>query len=207
MDSDEKYKSNVAFIDLLFNVLIGFVFLFIIAFILINPIAKKGDIIVPAEFLIVLTWPDDLSDDVDLWVGDKHNHIVGFSKKDSSLMFLDRDDLGLTNDVTIINDEKVVVKVNREVVSIRGKSSNEYKVSVHLYRKNASNKGSIPVTVEVVKINPYKIVYKQTKILDAHGQIANFPSFTVTKESNVTDVIEGTESVVPLYSDAPTIAK
>ena len=36
-----KYKSTIGFTDLLFNLLVGFVYLFIIAFILINPIQKK----------------------------------------------------------------------------------------------------------------------------------------------------------------------
>ena len=48
-----KYKSSVAFIDLLFNITIGLAMLFIVAFLLINPITKKGDVIVKAEFIIV----------------------------------------------------------------------------------------------------------------------------------------------------------
>ena len=39
-----SYGSQVAFIDLLFNTLVGFVFLFVMAFILINPIAKKSNV-------------------------------------------------------------------------------------------------------------------------------------------------------------------
>lgn len=210
MDSDERYKSNVAFIDLLFNVLIGFVFLFIIAFILINPIAKKGDIVVPAEFLIVMTWPDKMADDLDLWVADNSGHLVGFNKRDSGTMYLDRDDLGLMNDITTINGDVVTVNINREVISIRTKAPNEYRVSVHLYKKaspydkklidqeNVPVYSTIPVTVEVIKINPYKVIYKHTQILKTHGQIANFPSFTVTSTGDVTNIIDGTESIVPI---------
>ena len=51
--------SNLAFNDLLFNVLIGFVMLFVIAFLMINPIAKKADIPVKAEFIVVLEWDED----------------------------------------------------------------------------------------------------------------------------------------------------
>ena len=60
--------SNLAFNDLLFNVLIGFVMLFVIAFLLINPIAKKADIPVKAEFVIVLEWDNESHTDLDLWV-------------------------------------------------------------------------------------------------------------------------------------------
>ena len=49
-----KYKSGIGFTDLLFNLVIGFVYLFVIAFILINPIAKKGDVIKKAEYMITI---------------------------------------------------------------------------------------------------------------------------------------------------------
>ena len=61
-----SYGSQVAFIDLLFNTLVGFVFLFILAFILINPIAKKSDIEVVAEFIVKINWPT-IPDDIDPW--------------------------------------------------------------------------------------------------------------------------------------------
>ena len=42
-----KYSSNLAFVDLLFNLLVGFTSLFIIAFLMINPIAKDGEVTPP----------------------------------------------------------------------------------------------------------------------------------------------------------------
>ena len=39
-----RKAGNLAFNDLLSNVLVGFVMLFVIAFLLINPITKKNDI-------------------------------------------------------------------------------------------------------------------------------------------------------------------
>ena len=39
-----KYHSNVSFLDLLFNLVVGFVMLFIIAFLLIRPIAENKQI-------------------------------------------------------------------------------------------------------------------------------------------------------------------
>ena len=54
-----SYGSQVAFIDLLFNTLVGFVFLFVMAFILINPVAKKSNVELNAEFIITMKWPQD----------------------------------------------------------------------------------------------------------------------------------------------------
>ena len=48
--SDPRYRSSFGFIDLLFNLLVGFVFLFMLAFMLINPVAKKETIKPKAEY-------------------------------------------------------------------------------------------------------------------------------------------------------------
>ena len=65
-----RYVSSTAFIDLLFNIVIGVAFLFILAFLLINPVAKKQDIESKADYLIILTWDVESQDDIDLWVRD-----------------------------------------------------------------------------------------------------------------------------------------
>ena len=62
-----NYNSNLAFVDLLFNLILGFVFLFIISFILINDPEKKESIEQKAEYMIILSWDDDLNNDIDLF--------------------------------------------------------------------------------------------------------------------------------------------
>ena len=52
--NNEKYKSTIGFTDLLFNILVGFAFLFIIAFLLINPEQKNEDFERRAEFVGVM---------------------------------------------------------------------------------------------------------------------------------------------------------
>ena len=39
-----KYSSNLAFVDLLFNLILGFVFLFVVSFLLINDPTKKDNV-------------------------------------------------------------------------------------------------------------------------------------------------------------------
>lgn len=180
MDSPSKYKSTIAFVDLLFNILLGFVFLFVIAFILINPIAKRADIEMPAAYMIILTWPGDSENDMDLWVMDPNGNRVGFTQRESGFMNLDRDDLGTTTDLAKIDGENVIVKLNREVVSLRGIVPGTYYVTGHLYTKRED--APIQVTVEVIKVTPYEIVYKQDKFFTYFGQRENFYKFTLTKE-------------------------
>ena len=68
--SNERYKSTIAFTDLLFNILVGFAFLFIIAFLLIKPEAKKQDFERKAEFVVVMEWDKLAHGDLDLYVQD-----------------------------------------------------------------------------------------------------------------------------------------
>ena len=53
------------FTDLLFNALLGFAFMFAIAFMLINNSEDSGKIESKAEILISVSWPDDHPDDVE----------------------------------------------------------------------------------------------------------------------------------------------
>ena len=62
----KSYHSNTSFLDILFNTLVGFVLLFIIAFLLISPVKKKKEIEQKAEYVITVTWPGKLSDDVEI---------------------------------------------------------------------------------------------------------------------------------------------
>jgi len=143
MISRQRYKTSFGFIDLLFNLLVGFTFMFILAFMLINPIAKKHELDPKAEYLIIMTWDNKSKSDIDIWVMDNLDHVVSFRQKDQAMINLDRDDLGQVND-TYINARGVEVKrnYNREVVSIRTKDQRRYLVTVHYY--NARGRGSVP---------------------------------------------------------------
>ena len=129
-----RSHTGLGFTDLLFNALLGFVVMFVLAFLLINPIAKSGAIDPKAEFLITLTWPDGLREDVDLYVEDPAGRLVWFRSREAGLMHLDRDDLGERNDVIEVAGRRVLNPLNLEIVSIRGILPGEYVVNLHLYR-------------------------------------------------------------------------
>ena len=81
------------FYDMLFNMLIAFVFCFIIALLAMNPKAlKAGDIPAKAEFIITVSWPDMNPNDIDTWVQDPGGNLVWFRAREAGLMHLDRDD-------------------------------------------------------------------------------------------------------------------
>ena len=160
-----RYLSGLGFTDLLFNTLIGFVFLFVIAFLLIAPPVPTDKKIDPkAEILIILTWPEGSSKDIGMWVRDPTGEVISFRGRDRGLMHLDRDDLGTSNDtITLADGRQVVSDQNQEIVTIRGFIAGEWNVNIHYYAYRQGSASSDPiekvtasVTVELIRVNPYK---------------------------------------------------
>ena len=181
----ERYGSNLSFNDVLFNALLGFVVLFVLALLLINPITKKSDIPAKAEIMIIVEWDDESSDDIDTWVkGPLMGAPISFQNKHSGMMHLDRDDLGRTSDTMIIDGEKIVIKVNREVVTMRGIVAGDYYINIHVYNK-ATGSEVTKYTVTLLDVNPYKEVYVIQGEVTKRGDIVRLPGFTLNEEGEV----------------------
>ena len=192
MQSHDKYKSTIGFIDILFNILVGFAFLFIVAFLLIKPEAKREDFDRKAEFIVVMEWDYERQDDIDLYVQDPSNTIVHFRNARANFMHLDKDDLGKRNDTIMVNGVEKIVKINREVVTIRGIVPGEYIVNVHYYSDYSEHANvtrgpmsPLEVKVTVYKVNPYSEVWQGTKTFTRKGQEETFVRFTMDKNGGV----------------------
>ena len=198
--NNEKYKSTIGFTDLLFNILVGFAFLFIIAFLLIKPEAKKEDFERKAEFVVVLEWDHDQPDDIDLYVQDPTNSTVHFRLPIANFMYLDKDDLGFANDIVKNIDGTITkVNINREVVTIRGIIPGEYIINAHYYSarkwtgqtlstnvdnsyelgKGKSTGKKLTVKIELYKVDPYKIWWIGEKTFTHRAQEETFLRFTI----------------------------
>ena len=182
-----KYKSTIGFTDLLFNLLVGFVYLFIIAFILINPIQKKQDVPKKAEFMVVIEWPYKFNDDIDLWVKSPDGKTVSFVKKEAGIMNLEKDDLGVANDSTVDEyGQRKVIYINREVITIRGILAGQYQVAAHVYSMRPKNDTlkDIPQVIrfKLIKINPYKEQIILEKFYNMRGQVISLAKFWVDED-------------------------
>ena len=218
MDSNARFKSSLGFIDLLFNILLGFAFLFIIAFLLIKPEAKKKDFDRRAEFVIILEWDHDAPDDLDLYVQDPTNDKVSFRLPIANYMHLDKDDLGKRND-TIINADgsTSTVMINREVVTIRGIMAGEYIINAHYYSTRVYNgsqlepnertidyrskpQRALTVKIELHKVTPYKILWAGEKKFTHRGQEETFLRFRLDSDGEILPpfTFEPKEFVTPL---------
>jgi len=144
--------SGDAFTDLLFNALLGFAMMFIIAFMLMSDPEKEGNIETKAEMLITVRWPDEHPDDVDTLIEGPQGEVVWYHNRDSGLMHLDRDDRGLLADRVTMDGKTLINPINQETVTVRALQSGEYTVNLLHYRSNYSE--PLPVTVKVEKLNP-----------------------------------------------------
>ena len=182
-----QYHSNTSFLDLLFNTLVGFVMLFIIAFLLISPIKKKKEIEQKAEYVVTVTWPQGMTDDVDTWLLDPAEKLMSFRSKEVGLMHLDRDDLGHINDNQFVPGVgKVNYPYNREITTIRGILPGEYVLNIHMYRKDG--KEPVPVTVTLEKLNPtVKLIYSTTQVLNVKWEEKTINRFTLNPDGEIID--------------------
>ena len=184
-----RYKSTFGFVDLLFNLLVGFTFLFVLAFILINPVAKKDVLDPKAEYLVIMSWDDYSQSDIDIWVKDDKGNIVSFRSRDIALLTLDRDDLGNRNDEYIneVIEKKESIAVNREVLSIRSKSPRRYIVTSHFYNKgyNVIDTPREKIKIELIQVNPYKILKIQEITLEEVKQEKHVFKFEVLEGGGI----------------------
>jgi hypothetical protein len=181
------------FYDMLFNMLIAFVFCFIVALLAMNPTkSKAGDVPAKAEYIITLSWPDLDPNDIDTWVRNPAGEVVWFRNREAGLMYLDRDDRGESNSSIIVNGRRVVSPFRQEVVTIRGIVPGEYVVNAHYYESkdvDTSNPRSgqpVDVTLSVVKVNPRaEVVFNGQHRLAKRGDEATLVRFSVGADGSV----------------------
>ena len=192
----KRYSSFDPFTDLLFNILLGFTFLFFITMLFINPITKLGNVNMKAEYIITVDWKDSLPDDIDLWVKDPNGEIVSYLKKDAGWLHLDRDDRGVVNDKIIIDGKEVIYPINREVVTLRGIIPGEYTVNLYLY----DHKSNSPVEAKIIieKVNPsLRLVFVGDVILKNEDTELTITKFRLDSEGNFKSIYAVNEILTP----------
>jgi len=146
---------------------------------MMNPPTKKKSIDPKAEYMITMTWPDGDTNDIDLWAKNTHG-AVSFRARDNETMHLDRDDLGQTNDKLVLDGVEVVNPMNTEAIAIRQTIEGEYTISIHWYSTKDDSLDVVPVEIEVIRINPYRLMAKRTVIMTIVGQEQTAFKFTMS---------------------------
>lgn len=182
------YHSNVAFLDLLFNTLLCFVTFFIITLIHVKAEQSESaqlNLDLDSYVMIVATWPESYSDDVDLYVRGPDGSVVFFRNKDTEYMHIDRDDLGALGDTTPeqFSDR---VYTNREIVTIRKKVPGEYVVNAHLYARRSYD--PVPVDIIIYKVRDRKVIDERVVSFTYRGEEQTISRFIVDNTGAVKKV-------------------
>lgn len=187
MKTNRNYGCTTSFLDLLFNMLLAFTALFVLSFALINQSkeSSKSNVEVKAEYIISISWPEDLDYDIDIYVQDPLDNLVCFKRREEGLMHLERDDLGHRNDMVQTPRGPVAYNVNKEYVTLRGFHPGEYVVNVHAYRVPENSRCKVTVTVD--KINPkVQTILSGTVELNGPGDEKTVGRFTLGKDGEMT---------------------
>lgn len=183
------------FTDLLFNALLTFTFLFLIALFLLNPPAKSGIIDPKAEFLITVSWPDNNPNDIDVWAQGPGGQQVWFMRPQDGLMHIDRDDRGLANDTQTLDGVEITNPLNQEVLTLRGRPPGEYVINLHYYKTESQE--PVPVNVYLAEVNPkLKVLHYATVTLDAEGDEITAMRFTIDGNGKVGEINKLQKSIV-----------
>ena len=200
-------NNNIGFIDLIQNTLIGFIILFIIAFMMIKPIDERPPMEKHAQFIITVTWDSKTSDDVDTWLESPEGTIIYFKNQKTDVAHLDRDDIGTARDTIEHSDgTKEIIYINQEILTIRGIIVGEWILNVHMYAKRSSDPANVVVTID--KITPYeRVLRKQVKMKDKGDEIT-ITRFTMDRGGNIlktSDVFKSLVIIKTISSSNPNL--
>jgi hypothetical protein len=121
-----EVETSYTLIDIQQSIILVFMMLLALIFTLVKleQNAKDKAINSPGDIIVQLFWENEKHVDLDLWIKAPGDQPVGYSNPSSVIFNLLRDDLGLTNDISGINEE---------VAYTRGKPDGEYIINVHSF--------------------------------------------------------------------------
>lgn len=190
MRRGRRLSSKIISTDLMSNMLLGFLALFVLAIVRMNVQKAKQDeesLKTEGEFVVVIRWPDDSNDDVDLHVMDPSHRIAYFASRDVGLMHLEHDDQGSTGDTVDTGTESVSVAKNEERLILRGIVPGEYVVNVHMYGKRDPR--PTPVTAILYRLAGTDAeIVRRERVLAANGDEQTAFRFTLKKDKTVSDI-------------------
>jgi len=196
-----SYNDSTAFLDLLLNCLVGFVFLFMIAFMQIEPNKNDAEIKTKAEYVITLTWPVEDPSDVDMWLEDPAGNLISFKNKAAGLTHLDRDDLGGAGDSFRLPDGRIIrYEYNQEIMTIRGFIPGKWTITVHLYNKKIE--APTIATVRIDKLNPKVItIFNEKFELKRHWTETTVIRFTMKMNGELLNINDLPISLISKHPD------
>lgn len=147
-NQSNKYANLLSFIDLLFNICLGFAAMFLLSLILISTVKNqteslKKDVL----YFIRIEWQGDLDTDIDMWLQDPTGDMIGYRDKQRPHMYLERDNLG--NDYNL----KEPGHVNEEIISVLKGIPGWYTLNLHWFDRRQDQRQP-EITWQIISMKP-----------------------------------------------------
>lgn len=160
----------------------------------------------PVFAMLVVTWSNDTDADIDVHVRCPNGDQLNYVRKEACFANLERDARGVASDWSMINNERVIVVNNREVVAFRTPVPGEWIVNVHYY--NARTPTPVDVKLEVILLNPkVHTAFERVVTLHRIAQEAHVVRFDIssTKWLSGFDTTRDVKLVTPSLNTPPGI--
>lgn len=176
-----KYANLLSFIDLLFNLMLGFAAMFLLSLAMISASKKteeqslKRDV----EYFIRIEWQGDSDNDVDMWLQDPTGDMIGYKDKQRNHMYLERDNLG--------NDANLAVPghINEEVISLLKAVPGWYTMNLHWFERRSDLRNP-EIKWSIIKIKPtMQTIASGTTEIKFKGQEVTAFRMRMNKDGNI----------------------
>ncbi len=175
--------------------------------------SKKNDDYHPkAEFLVTLTWDDARDVDLDLWLRppDNPDKPVFYQNRETQNISLDRDSRGYITNRKQLEEGKVAVSANREIIAIRAIMPGDYIVGVsyydgvdlvdHIHYPTGTpvDAAKIQARIQVDKVNPsVTSVFDKTVNFTFVKEVQAICAFHIADDGKITMLDKPTDPFLP----------
>lgn len=182
-------KNGIAWVDMLFNIIIRLVLIIVMVISEVNTNKKQEDIQSDAKFVMVLEWETDSTTDLDLWVQNPAGQRTGFRQRDVGGLFLDRDDMGSKQHFIVDMESGQVIPspIRREIMNIVQPMPGEYIVNVHVYSKPMSTP-STHARVQIIEVEKNIKLYEGEHDFTYSGEEYTFARLTMSRDGKITQI-------------------
>ena len=181
---NNKYANLLSFIDLLFNLMLGFAAMFLLSLAMISSskVSQDESLKRDVEYFIRIEWQGDSDNDVDMWLQDPVGDMIGYRDKQRHNMYLERDNLG--NDANLSTPGHI----NEEIVSILKITPGWYTMNLHWFERRRDSR-TPEVKWSIIKIKPtMQTISTGTTSIKFKGQEITAFRMKIAKDGNIEQI-------------------
>ncbi len=172
-------------LDIIFLLLLSVMMMFVILLSILRTKAHDPAVENRNNYVIQMEWTEFANVDIDMWLLGPNMEFVSYKQKEAPGLFLQRDDLGSSNDAVRLTDGTWSVSgLNQEIINIRQWVPGRYYVNAHVYK--SYQKEPVSVKMTLIRVNPFEEYKSQEYELSYVGQEETLLTFDIAEDGKLT---------------------